>query len=116
MASNESVAAELRKLVEKWRNQSVRTNEAKYQDGDFLECSKELEPLIARLEAPPNHDAEENLADYLLRTSPPDWNYEQILRLAKSIAIGDYLLRTSLTDWNYKKILRLAKQVGKERL
>lgn len=62
MASSESVAAELRKLVEKWRNQAMRTNEAKYQDGDFLECSKELEPLIARLEAPVEIPARSSIA------------------------------------------------------
>lgn len=33
-------------------------------------------------------DAMENLADYLLRTSPPSWNYETVLRLAKAVAAG----------------------------
>ena len=99
MASNESVVAELRKLTAKWRAKADLWNaDPEYREmfrpvsevahANVNQCADELEPIIARLEAPPNHDTEENLADYLLRTGPPDWNYEKILRLAKQVAKG----------------------------
>ena len=45
-------------------------------------------PLVEQTGPAPQNDALENLADYLLRTKPPYWNYEKVLRLAKEVAKG----------------------------
>jgi hypothetical protein len=50
-------------------------------------------------------DAEENLADYLLRNQPPTWDYATILRLAKAVATG-----TKPTDGLAALVAKLAKK------
>ena len=40
-------------------------------------------------------DANENLADYLLRNQPPTWNYAHVLELARKVAASE----GQPTDW-----------------
>ncbi len=67
IASNESVAAELRKLTAKWRAKAELWNaDPEYREmfrpvsevahANVNQCADELEPLIARLEAPASVD------------------------------------------------------------
>lgn len=66
-------------------------------DGGYLSygLDSKVEPIIRSAFQPASqpvsalpNDAEENLADYLLRTPPPKWDYNEVLQLAKKVADG----------------------------
>jgi hypothetical protein len=87
-------ALRVRELIAKWKERAADAAKNAKIDPEFEQgnsaahwaiqlCIDELESLAASSGA---SDAEENLADYLLRNRPPAWDYAKVLELARRVA------------------------------
>jgi len=59
-------------------------------------------------------DAEENLADYLLRNQPPTWDYAKVLELARKVATSGASARMRVTGDGLRKLAYTTCGLGPE--